>query len=320
MRTFGQTLHNACATNPGKHLVTFKSDVASAFLNLPAHLIFQLHQVVKIEGKLFIVRHLVFGNHASPHCWCAVLGLLCWLGVQKLNITSLHVYMDDFFGWDFADNLVQYQGKLCPHQQVQLLLLWEVISCPFKDCKQEHSEVLKIIGFWVDINTSSISLFPQSISDIIMKIELFLATPAHAPTLHSWQHLGGHLNWMLNVLPWGHPALTKLYRKTSGKTWSHHGIHINTAIVADLTWLKNVVQSAIGIYFTDTGLWSDNEADMVMWMDASLCNALAFVYSNKGFLYSIKALLAGTKVDIFFLELLAIVSAVHHTGSLAKPP
>jgi hypothetical protein len=55
MRTFGQTLHNARAANPGKCLVTFKSDVASAFLNLPAHPIFQLCQVVKIEGKLFIV-------------------------------------------------------------------------------------------------------------------------------------------------------------------------------------------------------------------------------------------------------------------------
>jgi hypothetical protein len=55
MRTFGQTLHDARAANPGKRLVTFKSDVASAFLNLPAHPIFQLRQVVQIEGKLFIV-------------------------------------------------------------------------------------------------------------------------------------------------------------------------------------------------------------------------------------------------------------------------
>jgi hypothetical protein len=203
MRTFGQTLHNARATNPGKHLVTFKSDVASAFLNLPAHPIFQLRQVVKIEGKLFIVRRLVFGNCASPRCWCAVSGLLCWLGIRKLNITSLHVYMDDFFGWDYADNLVRYRGKLRPCQQVQLLLLWEAILCPFEDRKQEHGKALKIIGFLVDINAGSISLFPQSISDIVMKIELFLATPTHAPTLRSWQRLGGHLNWMLNVLPWG---------------------------------------------------------------------------------------------------------------------
>ena len=114
MRSFGQTLCDAHSTNPGKHLVTFKSDVTSAFLNLPAHPIFQLRQVVKIKGKLFIVQHLVFGNWASPHCWCAVSGLLCWLGIQKLHIHGLHVYMDDFFGWDYASDLVSYQRRLQP--------------------------------------------------------------------------------------------------------------------------------------------------------------------------------------------------------------
>jgi hypothetical protein len=62
MRMFGQTLHDARAANLGKRLVTFKSDVVTAFLNLPVHPIFQLHQVVRIEGKLFIVCHLVFSN------------------------------------------------------------------------------------------------------------------------------------------------------------------------------------------------------------------------------------------------------------------
>ena len=169
MQTFGQNMHNAHASNPGWCLVTFKSDVTSAFLNLPAHSIFQLCQIVRIKGKLFIVQHLVFGNYASPHCWCAVSGLLCWLGVCKLDIVGLHIYMDDYFGWDFADNLVWYWGKLHPCHQVQFLLLWESISCPFDDRKQDHGEILKIIGFWVDINAGSISLSPSTMSDIITR-------------------------------------------------------------------------------------------------------------------------------------------------------
>ena len=67
-------------------------------------------------------------------------------------------------------------------------------------------------------------------------------------------------------------------------------------------------------------MWADHDADMVMWMDTSLHNALAFVYSNKGFIYPIRPPPVGVKVDIFFLELLAIASAIHHTGSLAHPP
>jgi hypothetical protein len=125
---------------------------------------------------------------------------------------------------------------------------------------------------------------------------------------------------MLNVLPWGRPALTKVYHKISGKNWSHCGIPINAAVIADLSWLKSVIPQAIGIQFTDEGLWSDVDADMVMWTDVSLCNALSFVYSNKGFLYPIRAPPPGVKIDIFFLELMAIASAVHHAGWLAQPP
>jgi hypothetical protein len=158
MRTFGQSLHDAKLGNPGRRMVTFKSDVATAFLNLPAHPLWQLRQVVVVEGHLHIVRRLVFGNRASPRCWCAVSGLICWIAVRKLDIVGLHVYMDDFFGWDFADQLVFYRGRHRPRRQVQLLILWEAISCPFEDKKQDHGEQLKIIGFWVDINLGTISL------------------------------------------------------------------------------------------------------------------------------------------------------------------
>jgi hypothetical protein len=67
-------------------------------------------------------------------------------------------------------------------------------------------------------------------------------------------------------------------------------------------------------------MWADHNADMVIWTDASLRNALAFVYSNKGWVYPIKPPPEGIKVDIFFLELLAIALAVHHTGSFPHPP
>ena len=101
MHPFGQSLHDAHTDNPSHCIITFKSDVASAFLNLPAHPLWQLRQVVIVEGKLYIVRCLVFGNCASPCCWCTVSGLLCWLAIRKLSIFSLHVYMDDFFSWNF---------------------------------------------------------------------------------------------------------------------------------------------------------------------------------------------------------------------------
>ncbi|KAF7371914.1 DNA RNA polymerase [Mycena venus] len=320
MHDFGQGLHDARVANPGRNIVLFKSDVQGAFLNLPAHPLWQPHQVVKVDDSLHIVRRLVFGNRASPRCWCAVSGLLCWIAVRKLGIVGLFVYMDDFFGWDFHDNLIFYCGKRCPRRQVLLLILWEFVDCPSEDKKQEHGVTLKIIGFYVDASLGSISLSPESITDLIAKINAFISIPNRQHPLREWQKLAGHLNWMLNVLPWARPALTELYRKIKGKDHPNARVFLNREVVQELTWLSSIVCNCIGVRFVDSLNWPDRDADMVMWTDASLYTGLSFVYSNFGFAYRLKECPSTEKIDIFFLELVAILSAVHYAASLPHPP
>ncbi|KAJ7609281.1 hypothetical protein DFH06DRAFT_1110879 [Mycena polygramma] len=57
-----------------------------------------------------------------------------------------------------------------------------------------------------------------------------------------------------------------------------------------------------------------------MWTDASLRTGLSFVYANLGFAYRLKECPTSIKIDIFFLELVAILCAVHHAASLKTPP
>ena len=320
MRPFGQALRQARQNNPGIDLILYKSDVASAFLNLPAHPIWQLRQIVSVDDKRYIVRRLVFGNRASPRCWCAVSSLICWIGERKLNILGLHVYMDDYFGWDFASNMVYFLGRMRPKRQVLLLLLWDRIRCPYDVNKQQHGSPLKIIGFWVDINQGSISLTPDSIKDIITKINSFLLVASRQQPLQEWQRLAGHLNWLLNVLPWGRPALSELYRKTSGKTKPSAKIFLNATIHSDLRWLADTIPKSIGVRFLDEGLWPDSDADVSISSDANLKDGIAFSYSNNGFVYQQKRNPSSPTVDIFFLELVAILSAVHHLACLSRPP
>lgn len=94
------SMYNAKHQHPYKTLVTWKSDVSSAFLNLLAHPLWQLRQLVKVGSVWCIVHRLVFGNRALPRCWCAVAGLMCWIAITKLDIIRLHDFMDDFFSWD----------------------------------------------------------------------------------------------------------------------------------------------------------------------------------------------------------------------------
>ena len=108
---------------------------------------------------------------------------MCWIAIFKFDILDLYVYMDDYFGWDYEDQMIFYHGKLRPRRQVKLLQFWEYISCPFDDEKQKHGQELKIIGFWINIEHGTISLPPSSISDILNKINLFLSTPNCQPLL-----------------------------------------------------------------------------------------------------------------------------------------
>jgi hypothetical protein len=319
MRTFGQCLHNAKRLEPGRPLVLFKSDVAKAFLNLPAHPVWQLRQFVDVDGEYYCVRRLVFGNRASPHIWCAVSGLICWIATKRLEITDLHVYMDDFFGWDFADSLIRFRGALRPRRQVQLLLLWEAISCPFDDEKQLSGQLLKIIGFHLDVDAGTISLDPQSIGSIVSQINYFLNYPGRRVALRNWLRIAGSVNWLLNVLPWGKPALSEVYRKISGKSHMDSGVFINAEVRESLTWLKNVIPNAIGVRFTDQGLWTDNEAELVFWTDASL-DGLAYLFAGNAFAYQLHPESEAPSVDILFLELLAILSAIFHAVTLPLPP
>ena len=92
-------------------------------------------------------------------------------------------------------------------------MFWDEIRCPWKFSKQEFGESLKIIGFHVNINHGSLTLTDESISNVISTTKTFLTTPGRCPSLRDWLQVGGHLNWVFNVLPLGHPALGEFYHK-----------------------------------------------------------------------------------------------------------
>ncbi|KNZ76002.1 hypothetical protein J132_00752 [Termitomyces sp. J132] len=191
------------------------------------------------------------------------------------------MFMDDFYSWDHGNNLITHKDVLWPQGQAQLLLFWDAIDCPWEEKKQEFGETLKIIRFWVNINQGTITLTDKSTADIVFKIQLFIDTPSHCPSLWSWQCLGGHLNWLFNILQ-DHPNY--------------------------------------GVRFLEMTKWSNKSADIVIWMDASLKLGMAFVYAGNGFAYQIELNNTSIKIDIFFLKLLAILSAISHAAAFNHSP
>ena len=153
--------------------------------------------------------------------------------------------MDNYFGWDLASNMVFFQGRLHPKRQVQLLLFWESIGCPYDLNKQDHGSSLKIIRFWVEINKGTITLSLDSIASIVAKINSFLSVSSRQQPLCEWQCLTGHLNWVLNVLPWGCPVLSELYRKIGGKSRPSANVFLNATVHSNLSWLAETIPSTL---------------------------------------------------------------------------
>ncbi|KAF8348983.1 hypothetical protein F5887DRAFT_1071127 [Amanita rubescens] len=97
-------------------------------------------------------------------------------------------------------------------------------------------------------------------------------------------------------------------------------IPLNRTVIEDLSWLWAIIPKSTGIRFVDANLWNNCDADFVVWTDASL-SALAFVYAGNGFVYALnKPSNSWIKTDIFFLKLIAILSAIFHIASFNEPP
>ena len=318
IRDFGQTLHDIHRKFPRRSLMLYKSDVASAFLHLPMHPLYQLRQVVKVDD-MHIIHRLVFGNRASPRIWCALSGLLCWIAINKFGVRGLFVYMDDFYGWEFADKMKSFHGQLRPQRQVNLLKFWDRIRCPYEDKKQLHGSPLEIIGYTVDINRGTICMSSQKVKDTKEAISTFVSKDS-AP-LSEWQKVAGQINWILDVLPIARPALDELHRKMSAKG-SSKSIYLNKTVKFELTWLTNILPYLTGVSFFDNVRWEDKSANMTMYCDATQSLGISFHYGGDVFIYRVRQNSAGGEVqrDVFFMKQLGVLFALYHASTQRIPP
>ena len=73
-------------------------------------------------------------------------------------------------------------------------------------------------------------------------------------------------------------------------------------------------------YIQQSMCWSDEGADMVVWTHASLCFGLGCFYALNTLVYQLHPPPPNMKIDIFFLELIVILSAIFHIASFPSPP
>lgn len=308
---------------PDKKLILFKSDVSAAYRRLPLHPLWQVKQIVTIDGARHVDRCTSFGGRGSCRDYTAFMGLVLWIAIFIKLLTDIFGYIDDNFSFDEQGNVLWYDPYKCyyPAKQTKLLMLWDEINLPHDKSKQEYAPILRIIGFMVDPNLMRVSMDEEDRTRLLEHVSIFAATAPGGTrrSLREFQQLAGWINWSFNVFPLLKPALSNVYAKIGGKSQTHAKIFVSKAVVRDLTWFQSHVQQSDGIYLFEDVDWDMQKADITAYSDACM-SSLGFYLerSKEGFQCSVP--LNPPKDSIFYFEALAVVSVIDAVTRLPTVP
>ena len=250
---------------------------------------------------------------------------MTWIGKNKYEIINLAAYSDDSFGVEFAKNLTYYKpyGHYFPTNQAKLLCLWDHLGIPHKEKKQISGTNLTIIGILVDTNKLTLTLLPESKSDLISQLNEFARTPERKGikyALKDLQHLAGWFNWALNVYPLLRPALSNIYAKMSHSKPDKPltKLYVNNAIRSDLLWAVDHLSQLPGKHVLKSLDWNLDSANFSAYCDASL-KGLSFWYPGLSARFYSSIPEDPPKDSIFYFEALSVLSAILHSTIFGFP-
>ena len=93
---FGELLLRKRKERPGVRFVAWKSDVSEAYRLCPMHELWQIKQVIRIEGNLVVDRVNMFGGSGSGPIFISLNSLVGWVAREKREVECLE-YVDEFF-------------------------------------------------------------------------------------------------------------------------------------------------------------------------------------------------------------------------------
>ena len=292
-------------------LVVFKSDVSQAYRCLPVHSLWQLFQIITIDGERHVNRNNNFGNCSAGGLWGAFMGIVLWITINVKHILDLLAYVDDMFSWEFTDNFLWYEPYTChfPAKQALLLQLWDKLGIPHEQLKQVFGSRLTIVSLDVDMDAMTVTMPVQSWSDLVEAICAFVNV-GQRHLLREFQRLAGWMNWALNAYPLLHPSMSLFYSKMAGKVNAHQLIWVSKALCRELIWFANHVEISDSIHIMTSVGWGKNDADFSIFCD-TCPSGMGFWYPARclGFVFPLD--LTTFSPGIFYFEAPMVVSAIY---------
>ncbi|TDL28528.1 hypothetical protein BD410DRAFT_834608 [Rickenella mellea] len=286
LHDLGRSLRAYRREEQNARLVLWKTDISQAFRRIPMHPLWQIKQIIKIANHFHVDRCMVFGNSASPHIWCLLAALVAWIAIKRLQLRTLHHYMDDY--WSIA----------------------------------LFGETLSIIGFLVDVNAMTFTMDKDAPSGKSPPLTRLLEqTRGFYHIRHpvrTWQRILGWANWALNVFPLAKPALHSSYSKIAGKSPAARP-YINASVKHDLSWFLNIINSSDGIYLASADIWDEKDADAVVFCDACLTGLGFWSPTTKDAFYMRFPIGTNLFSDIYWNETFAVTCAFQYIADSFPP-
>jgi len=241
----GTVLLRVRKEHPTRKLTLFKSDVKSAYRQLPLHPSWQIKQVVSIDGQRHVDRCNNLGNRGGGWNWDAFASLVNWIGAEKRNIPDLLGYVDDNFGWEFEGNTKYYRPykKHLPAKQTRLLELWDELGIPHEEDKQLSGPCLPILGYEVDVNAMTVKVPDEKKAKMIGLLRNY-AHEGISCTLKELQTVAGSVNPALPLYPRLHHGLRGLFDEMVGKEKPSTKLTLTKPVARSLSKLADYLEHA----------------------------------------------------------------------------
>lgn len=301
-----------------RQLVLWKSDVKSAYRLMPMHPLWQIRQIVTVDGKHSVDRCNTFGSRAGGWVWASFVSLVLWIAIKVKNIDDLLGYVDDDFSWDFADNTRYYPryGKHLPFKQACYLELWDELGIPHDEAKQLSGSPLTIIGFEVNPNDVGVRLPASRRSELFAAIDDFLKKPAS--TLRDFQSLAGLIESAFIANPFGRPGLSGIHGEVSGCQNHKQLIPVSARVRRELQWLKSHIQANDGGLRLEFQKDWGNPGDFINYVDACPSGLGLWIPSLRQGFHG-KNSSSEVARGIQYLEAFAIVAALEFAARCYRP-
>lgn len=241
----GNDLLAARKKYPNRKLCLFKSDVKSAYRQLPMHPLWQIKQAISIDDQYHIDRCNTFGNRGGGWNWNSFSSAVNWIATEKKGVSGLLGYVDDNFGWEFARNKTFYKpyNKHLPTKQARLLELWDELGIPHDEEKQLSGPSLPILGYHVDANAMTVKIPDEKKAKVVG----LLRHNAHAGkpyTINELQSVAGSVGGALSLYPRLRPGLRVLFDEMAAKEGGTTKLTVTKPVARSLSSLADFLEHA----------------------------------------------------------------------------